>query len=116
VKVRSIGTLTLLACLFLVGCKNESSPPAQEKKKEEASAAKKDDHSGWWCKEHGIPEEECLVCLHSEEELKKMNDWCEKHEFAKSQCFQCDPTLKEKFAAKYRAKYGKEPPPIREKK
>ena len=37
-------------------------------------------------------------------------DWCDKHDRAKSQCFICDPGLREKFAAEYRAKYGKEPP------
>ena len=36
------------------------------------------------------------------------------HDRAKSQCFICDHSLKEKYAAKYRAKYGKEPPPIEE--
>lgn len=111
-KVQMIRMLFLSAVMIFLGCKNESSSPAPEKEKKQAPAptAKKDDHSGWWCKEHGIPEEECLMCLHSEDELKKKNDWCEKHEFAKSQCFQCDPTLKEKYAAKYRAKFGAEPP------
>lgn len=37
-------------------------------------------------------------------------DWCDKHLRAKSQCFICDPSLREKFAAQYRAKFGKEPP------
>jgi hypothetical protein len=77
---------------------------------------KEHDHKQWWCKEHGIPEQECLMCLHTEAELKKNGDWCDKHERAKSQCFICDPSLKEKYAAKYRAKYGKEPPPIEEDK
>jgi hypothetical protein len=44
-------------------------------------------------------------------EFKKKGDWCNEHDRAKSQCFLCDPKLKEKFAALYRAKYGKEPPP-----
>ena len=43
-------------------------------------------------------------------ECKAKGDWCEKHHRAKSQCFICDPSLKEKYAAKYRARYGKEPP------
>ena len=115
-KMKMSRILSLLVILFLTGCKNESSPPAPEKEKKQNSTAKKDDHSGWWCKEHGIPEHECLMCLHSEEELKKMGDWCEKHEFAKSQCFQCDPSLKEKFALKYRAEFGKEPPAMPGKK
>jgi hypothetical protein len=28
----------------------------------------------------------------------------------KSQCFECDPSLKQKFAVAYKEKYGKEPP------
>lgn len=78
---------------------------------------KKHDHSEWWCAEHGIPEEECSMCQDKvAKECKAKGDWCDKHERAKSQCFICDPKLKEKFAAKYRAKYGKEPPPIEDKK
>jgi hypothetical protein len=50
------------------------------------------------------------MCLHSEEDLKKKGDWCDKHDYCKSQCFGCDPKLKERYAAKYKAKYGKEPP------
>ena len=41
---------------------------------------------------------------------KAKGDWCEKHDRAKSICFICDPSLKENYAAKYRAKLGKEPP------
>jgi hypothetical protein len=36
---------------------------------------------------------------------------CKENDRAKSQCFICDPSLQEKYAALYRAKYGKEPPP-----
>lgn len=73
------------------------------------------DHSGWWCDEHGIPEHECSMCSAKvAKELKAKGDWCDKHDRAKSQCFICDPSLKEKFAAKYRAKFGTEPPPVGE--
>lgn len=47
---------------------------------------------------------------------KDKGDWCEKHDRAESQCFICHPEYKEKFAAKYRAKYGKEPPPTKPEK
>ena len=60
------------------------------------------------------PEWLVMCSLAVEKECKARGDWCEKHDRAKSQCFKCDPSLKEKFAAKYRAKYGKEPPPIGE--
>ncbi len=71
------------------------------------------DHSGWWCDEHGVPEEECSMCSAKvAARFKKKGDWCDEHDRAKSQCFICDPSLKEKYAARYRAKYGKEPPPV----
>lgn len=82
--------------------------------------AKKDDkkghdHGGWWCDEHGIPEDVCSMCSAKvAAEFKKKGDWCKEHDRAKSQCFKCDPKLKAKFAAQYRAKYDKEPPPIEE--
>lgn len=66
---------------------------------------------GWWCSEHGVPEEECSLCsTEAAEKLKAKNDWCEKHDRADSQCFVCHPELAEKFAARYEAKFGKKPP------
>lgn len=107
------------ALLVLTGCREEaqtsvSSRATATAKGVAAAAPKKvDDHSFWWCDEHGIPEEECSMCSSKvAKACKASGDWCEKHDRAKSQCFVCDPALKEKFAAKYRAKYGKEPPPI----
>jgi hypothetical protein len=74
------------------------------------------DHSEWWCAEHGIPEHLCSMCSEkAAAECKKKGDWCKKHDRAQSQCFKCNPKLKERFAAMYRARYGKEPPPIEEK-
>jgi hypothetical protein len=81
-----------------------------------AKGPKEHEHGEWWCEEHGIPEAECSMCsARVEKECKAKGDWCEKHNRAKSQCFKCNPKLKGFFAAKYRAKYGKEPPPITEK-
>src|SRR5437870_1869689 len=69
-------------------------------------------HCGWWCDEHGVPEEVCGQCSAKvAAECKKKGDWCKEHDRPDSQCFLCHPELKEKFAAQYRAKYGKEPPP-----
>jgi hypothetical protein len=106
---RMIPVLTLVAGLGLVGCQDQPTT------KSGGTATTTDTkqvrkHDAWWCREHGIPEDDCLMCKHSEEELKKKGDWCEKHEYAKSQCFACNPALKERYAAQYRAKYGKEPP------
>jgi hypothetical protein len=70
------------------------------------------DHSGWWCDEHGVPEEVCAQCnARLAAEYQKKGDWCKEHDRPDSQCFLCHPELKERFAAQYRAKYGKEPPP-----
>lgn len=72
-------------------------------------------HDDWWCAEHGIPESECALCDQKlAAECKKKGDWCAKHDRPDSQCFSCHPELKEQYAAKYRAKYGKEPPPTQE--
>jgi copper chaperone CopZ len=108
------------AVLFSGGC-NKAEPVAENKGKEKDKGKpqtdERDDHSQWWCKEHGIPEEECSIC--SDEYAKKCKekgDWCEKHDRAASQCFICNPEFKEKFAAKYRAKYGAEPPPMKGEK
>lgn len=104
------------AVLFAGGC-GKPAPVADEKGKGKPQAEDADDHGGWWCKPHGIPEDECSLC--NEEYAKKCKDkgdWCEKHERAASQCFICNPEFKEKFAAKYRAKYGTEPPPMKAEK
>lgn len=107
-------TMTALGC---GGAKDAPKAEATPKTKENAVATSKpvDDHSGWWCAEHGIPEEECSMCSSKvAKEFKAKGDWCDKHKRAKSQCFICDPSLKEKYAAKYKAKFGTEPPPIEE--
>lgn len=69
------------------------------------------DHSGWWCPEHGVPEEECSVCsTQTAADFQKRGDWCKQHKRAESQCFVCSPDRFEKFAARYEAKLGKRPP------
>lgn len=87
---------------------------ATDKKAEKKGADH--DHSGWWCDEHGVPEKQCSQCSAKvAAEFQKKGDWCAEHDRAKSQCFICDPKLKETFASQYRAKEGKEPPPLEEK-
>ncbi|MFO0937557.1 MAG: hypothetical protein U0798_13685 [Gemmataceae bacterium] len=111
----------LLAGLFVsAGCGQKSTDVASGDKKgklaakADAKADKEGDnskHAGWWCDEHGVPESECSMCSSkAAKECKAKGDWCEKHDRAKSQCFICEPSLKDKFAAQYEAKYGKKPP------
>lgn len=66
-----------------------------------------------WCREHAMPESVCVQC-HDElaAGYKAKGDWCKEHGLPDSQCFAHHPELKEKFAAAFKAKYGKEPPAV----
>jgi cobalt-zinc-cadmium efflux system membrane fusion protein len=68
-------------------------------------------HEGWWCDEHGVPEEVCAQCnTKLIADFKAKKDWCEKHNRPDSQCFICHPEKEGEFAALYEAKLGKKPP------
>ncbi len=74
-----------------------------------------DDHghagSGWWCNEHGVPEEVCALCNSKlAAEFQRNGDWCQEHDRPDSQCFVCHPELAARFAAQYEAKFGEQPP------
>ena len=112
--------LALLAALAVLaaGC-GQTAPTGGDAKGtgKDKAAAKADgkaepagDHSGWWCDEHALPEEVCDLCSKKYRAAEKAKgNWCE-HERVKSSCFKCNPGLREKYAAEYKAKYGKEPP------
>ena len=134
IRVFSVTAAIAMAALtFASGCAQQAAPPStpvsdaktdkhDHEHGEHSSADKvagttkpEHDHSGWWCGEHGVPEGICSQCSSKvAAELQKKGDWCAEHDRAKSQCFICDPSLKEKFAAQYRAKEGEEPPAIEE--
>ncbi len=100
-----VAALAVLA-LAAGGCQRADDKSAQANDKAD---------DGWWCVEHGMPEAECAQCNPKlAAKLKKEGDWCKEHNRPESQCFICHPELKEKFAAEYRAKYGKEAPPMKE--
>ena len=106
--------LSLLAGLALIagGCNQADTAGRADKKQAAAQRGASDDSATWWCMEHGVPEDICGQCkAEVAAECKKKGDWCKEHDRPDSQCFICHPELKEKFAAQYRAKYGKEPPP-----
>lgn len=112
-----LSAVILCGAMIAAGCNDTTTKPTPPDKDKGKEVAKTSDskHSEWWCNEHGIPEAECSMCSPKvAKAFKDKGDWCDKHDRAKSQCFICDPKLKEKFAAVYRAKYGKEPPPIEE--
>ncbi len=117
-----VASMALLS-FSLVGCgtPQEGTPTALE---ENSTAGHEDadgehdhgseaahDHQGWWCSEHGVPEEECTRCdFNLIGDFKAKGDWCDEHARPHSQCFLCDPELEGKFAARYEAKYGEQPP------
>ncbi len=100
---------TAVAVLALAGCSQQASDEGAT----QVTAASDDghDHSGWWCVEHGIPEEECSMCsAKAADDFKAKGDWCEEHNRAESQCFICDPSRAEKYTRLYEAKFGHAPP------
>ncbi len=108
-----IAAVTLLA----MGCTQPASTPSKVAETKATTAttkpeeAPKPNHSGYWCKEHGMPEAVCDLCDDDYKEAEKAKgNWCE-HKRVKSSCFKCNPGLKEKFAADYKAKTGKVAPP-----
>ncbi len=95
-----------VAMLGLIGCNRaaENIVPA-------AQASEGHSHEGWWCDEHGVPEEICALCSAKiAADCKAKGDWCQEHDRPESQCFICHPEKKAEFATLYEAKYGKLPP------
>lgn len=107
--MRTLLTLSALAAgSFLAGCgqSNNSRPAPTTQAIDEGHS-----HDGWWCNEHGVPEEVCALCDTSLiANFKAKGDWCKEHDRPESQCFACHPEKEAEFAAQYEAKYGKKPP------
>jgi hypothetical protein len=113
--------LPLLLTIF-AGCGGPTATPPQSggKSDEKGTAAATSDakgdkkshsHEGWWCDEHGVPEDICGQCNPKlAAEFQKKGDWCKEHDRPDSQCFICHPELEAKFAARYEAKFGTQPP------
>lgn len=117
----SIFPLAALLSVVAVGCGQQAgdgkagNEPAKVSgatdEGDEHAAEDGHDHGGWWCDEHGVPEEICAQCDTSlVAGFQKKRDWCEQHNRPDSQCFICHPEHEAKFAAQYEAKYGKKPP------
>jgi len=105
----SVAMLLFLAAF--AGCSNSSSPQAPAKPATMAGNEAGHDHGGWWCTEHGVPEEVCALCdVELVADFKSKGDWCEEHDRPESQCFLCNPEKEKEFAAQYQAKFGTAPP------
>ncbi|HEX5443746.1 MAG TPA: RND transporter [Pirellulales bacterium] len=118
----SLSSLALASVLTLTGCgtsANQGGAPAAPSAAASTAGGEvnggdiEGGHSrdGWWCAEHGVPEEICAQCSTKlAAQFKAKSDWCQEHDRPESQCFVCNPDLEQKFAAQYEAKYGKKPP------
>jgi hypothetical protein len=108
----ALGVLMLMT--LAVGCARPSDSAHAGPDHDEHAASdgrKPHTHDGWWCDEHGVPEEVCGQCnAKLAAEFQKRGDWCAEHDRPDSQCFVCHPELKGKFAARYEAKLGTQPP------
>jgi hypothetical protein len=122
-RVLGLCLALLFAATVAAGGCNRSDNKNGTRGKADASVSKKTDKDGegghgWWCEEHGIPEEICGLCNKEYRDKKRAEgDWCETHKRLRSQCFKCDPSLYEKvFEPMYVAKYGNKPerPPEKE--
>jgi len=108
-RVTSFSLLTL-AGFLAAGC-GKTATTGPEGAQPATPAATTDDHSGWWCSEHGVPEEICAQCnAKLAAEYQQKGDWCKDHNRPESQCFLCNPKRADKFAAEYEAKFGSKPP------
>ena len=110
-----IGLTTMFALLSLSVVMLSGCGKGEAMKKDPAGAAAVTNidysHGGWWCVEHGVPEEECAQCDKSlVAKFKEAGDWCEEHDRPESQCFICSPARVHKFVARYEAKTGHKPP------
>ena len=109
-RMTAIGALAIAGLGFL-GCNQSperaapNAAPATEVSNEGHS------HDGWWCNEHGVPEEVCAQCSTKlAADFKAKGDWCKEHDRPESQCFACHPEKEAEFAAQYEAKYGNKAP------
>ena len=88
-----------------------TSRPTRRRRPPPRRRPRRHSHEGWWCNEHGVPEEVCALCnAKLVADFKAKGDWCKEHDRPDSQCFVCHPEKEAEFAALYEAKYGKKPP------
>ena len=103
--------VVLIAGFGFVGCNKSSETPARNAMPAAQASSETEGHDGWWCGEHGVPEEVCALCSTKlAADFKAKGDWCKEHDRPESQCFVCHPEREAEFSTQYEAKYGKTPP------
>lgn len=102
----AIIAIMAVAGITLSGCGQSAGDGANV-----TSAAAATVDGGWWCPEHGVPEEECAQCDPTlAAKFKEAGDWCDEHNRPESHCYLCSPARFDKLAARYEAKFGTKPP------
>ena len=113
-RIHYLAPLAIVAAVALAtGCNQAPDAPAVADARSAADGDEHPGHShgGWWCDEHGVPEEVCALCDSDlAAEFQRKGDWCKDHDRPDSQCFVCHPDLEARFAAQYEAKTGEKPP------
>jgi cobalt-zinc-cadmium efflux system membrane fusion protein len=105
--IEKIASVMLVAVVGIAGCSKSAD------QSETAGEVVEDGHAlhGWWCTEHGVPEDQCALCNATlAADFKAKGDWCDEHDRPESQCFICFPEREAEFAALFEAKYGEAPP------
>jgi hypothetical protein len=106
-----IGGLLAGTIALALGCNSKPAAENGPDKTKVSTDGHGHSHDGYWCPEHGVPEEICALCNSKvAADFKAKGDWCAKHDRPDSQCFTCHPELEKKFADEYEAKFGKKPP------
>lgn len=107
-RISTTALLVSVAAAGLAGCGQSPQKGAAPVNK---TATSGHSHDGWWCDEHGVPEDVCALCnAKLVDEFKAKGDWCKEHDRPESQCFVCNPEKEAEFAKLYEEKYGKKPP------
>ena len=103
-----------VAAIVVSGCGKNDADTSQAAVSQEADHEDGDeghDLHGYWCVEHGVPEEICAQCdTKVAADFQQKGDWCVEHSRPDSQCFICHPEKAAEFAALYEAKFGEQPP------
>ena len=114
-SVKNLLTLSVLiiaiVSISVAGCGKAADKKVSTAASATVASTDAHSHEGWWCDEHGVPEEVCAQCNSKlAADFKAKGDWCTKHNRPESQCFICHPEKEGEFAALYEAKMGKKPP------
>lgn len=118
-RTKTVGILLftiVLGCVVASGCGQDKENGSASVDHGDSTAQKNEDslhglHDGYWCVEHGVPEEVCGRCDTTlAAKFQEDGDWCFEHNRPESQCFIHHPEYEEKFIAQYEAKFGKKPP------